>query len=424
MLSFPRFNGLPVALALTGVIWLGAISSSEASDHLDSPTVIADPRADIGDIYAWTSPDHRRLNLVMTIVGHTFSDKLDYVFHVDSGSQFGSTTATTLIVCRFPSAKEADCRVADADPAHGDMDRAHGDASASSGLQGRNGHVRVFTGLRDDPFFNNVKGTRAAYEVAAAALRHGAVADASGCPSFDAATAEAILDQWRHTDGGPGTNFLVGWTPASIVVSVDVGLVNTGGAMLAVWGATVGPGRQIDRAGRPLTGNALLGLFAPEAVSNQLKEEYNAATPATAARFIPEIRKALGLYDAFDGHCGNQLLVNKEAAPSMRYGAMATLLADDRLWVNSASGVCTQLFAVELASLADRKELSNDCGGRTPNYDAVNIYRSLLVDGSNASVDDGVHHDERVHSTTEFPFLAPPDSASYPGRKQQGAVRR
>ncbi len=27
-----------------------------ASDHLDSPTVIADPRTDIGDVYAWTSP--------------------------------------------------------------------------------------------------------------------------------------------------------------------------------------------------------------------------------------------------------------------------------------------------------------------------------------------------------------------------------
>ena len=419
MLSFPRFIGLPVALILTGVIWLGAISNSEASDHLDSPTVIADPRADIGDVYAWTSPDHRRLNLVMTIVGHTFSDKLDYVFHVDSGSQFGSTKATTSIVCRFPSAKQADCRVADADPTHADMDNAHGDASASSGLQGRNHRFRVFAGLRDDPFFNNVKGTRAAYEVAAAALQQGAVADASGCPSFGPATSAAILDQWRHTNGGPGTNFLAGWTPASIVVSVDVGLVNKGGGMLAIWGATVGPQRQIDREGRPLTGNALLGLLAGDAVSNQLKEEYNAATPETAARFIPEIRKALGLYDAFDGHCGNQLLVNKEAAPSMRHSAMATLLADDRLWVNSASGVCTQLFAVELASLAGRKEFSNDCGGRTPNYDAVNVYRSLLVDGSNTSVDDGVHRDERVHSTTEFPFLAAPDSELDPGAKQQ-----
>jgi hypothetical protein len=107
----------------------------------------------------------------------------------------------------------------------------------------------------------------------------------------------------------------------------------------------------------------------------------------------------VAIYDSFDGHCGNSLL---------GYRAMATLLADDRLWVNSASGVCTQLLAVELANLAGRKELRNDCGGRTPNYDAVNVYRSLLVDGTYASVDDGVHRDDHVHSTTAFPFLAAP----------------
>jgi len=188
----------------------------------------------------------------------------------------------------------------------------------------------------------------------------------------------------------------------------DLGLVNKGGRLLAVWGATVGPNRQIDREGRPLTGNALLGLLAPDTDSDRLKEDYNAATPDTSAQFIPEIQKALGLYDAFDGHCGNQLLADKKTETSMRYRAMATVLADDRIWVNSASGVCTQLFAVELASLTGRKDLRNDCGGRTPNYDAVNVYRSVLVDGTNTSVDDGVHSDEKVHSATEFPFLAAP----------------
>jgi hypothetical protein len=168
---------------------------------------------------------------------------------------------------------------------------------------------------------------------------------------------------------------------------------------LAVWGATVGADRQIDREGRPLTGNALLGLFGSEDAAFALKEQYNAATPLAAARFIPEIQKGVAIYDSFDGHCGNSLL---------GYRAMATLLADDRLWVNSASGVCTQLMAVELASVAGRKELKNDCGGRTPNYDSVNVYRSLLVDATYNSVDDGVHQDDHVHSTTEFPFLAAP----------------
>ena len=85
---------------------------------------------------------------------------------------------------------------------------------------------------------------------------------------------------------------------------------------------------------RPLTGNALLGTLASDEVSDQLKEEYNAATPETSARFVAEIEHNLGLYDGFDGVCGNQLLAG--TVPQRRYLALATLLADDRLWVNSA----------------------------------------------------------------------------------------
>jgi hypothetical protein len=401
--------------ALASVTGGGGASVAHASDHLDTPTVIANPQADIGDVYAWMSPDARQVNLVMTIVGHTFSDKLQYVFHVDSGAEFGATSTTTSIVCRFPAGQQLECQV-------GNADYARGNASNPAGLQGHNHRFRVFAGLRDDPFFNNVKGTRAAYGKAAFALSHGAAMNAAGCPNFDAATSRAILDEWRHTDGGHGTNFLAGWTPASIVISIDREVLTRGGRMLAVWGATATSDRQIDRAGRPLTGNALLGTLAGEAVSNKLKEEYNAATPATSARFVQEIQESLGLYDGFDGQCGNQLLADRQAAPSLRYRPLAALLADDRLWVNTASGVCTQLFAVELANLAGRRELLNDCGGRSPNYDSVNIYRSLLVDASNDSVDDGVHHDERVHSATVFPFLAPPDAQAYRGNPGPGAA--
>lgn len=404
MMRRPGLSNRRVAAALAAGTWLAVAGSpANASDHLDTPTVIADPRADIGDLYAWTSPNHRQLNLVMTIVGHTFSDKLQYVFHVDSGDRFGRTTGKSFIVCTFASMTAADCRVDDAD-------RAHGDASQPSGLEGDEHRLRVFAGLRDDPFFNNVKGTRAAYQAADASLRNGARSDAAGCPGFDAATSRAILTQWRQTDGGPGTNFLAGWTPAAIVVSVDLDVVAKGGKLLAVWAATVGPAGQIDRAGRPLTGNALLGTVATADESNQLKEQYNAATPATGAMFSPEIAKGLGLYDGFDGDCGNQLLADRESPPASRYQALAALLADDRLWVNGASGVCTELFAVELAALAGRGALKDDCGGRTPNYDAVNVYRSLLVTGAGTGVDDGVHRDEREHSTTVFPFLAAPDA--------------
>jgi hypothetical protein len=112
------------------------------------------------------------------------------------------------------------------------------------------------------------------------------------------------------------------------------------------------------------------------------------------------------LYDAYDGVRGNQWLADARAAQGERYKRLATLLADDRLWVNSAARTCTQLFAVELAALSGRRDLADDCGGRTPNYDASNVYRSLLGAGDTRTIDDGVHRDERVHSTSRFPFLA------------------
>jgi hypothetical protein len=390
---------------LAGVILVGGARASRASDHLDTPTALANPQADIGDMYAWTSANGRQLNLIMDIVGRTFSDKLQYVFHIDSGRKFGKTTGTTSIVCRFPAADTVECRVVG-------VDYARGSASGPEGLEGRKHRFRVFAGLRDDPFFNNVKGTRAAYQAAMAAMKNGAGIDAAGCPSFDRSTAQAILYQWRHTDGGPPTNLLAGWTASSIVVSIDLDAVTKGGKVLAVWGATSTADKQLNRVGRPLTKNALLGLFAPDDVGDRLKEQYNAATPATSARFIPEIEKGLALYDAFDGDCGNQLFADREAVPSLRYRVLAAVLADDRLWVNSASSICTQLFAVELANLAGQAALKDDCGGRTPNYNAANVWRSLLVEGATAGVDDGLDHDEREHSAMVFPFLAAPDAKS------------
>src|ERR1700755_1964192 len=123
--------------AFAALTALAAPLAARASDHLDSPTVIADPRADIGDLYAWTSPDGGKLNLVMTIVGHSFSDKLTYSFYVDSGPRYGKTTTDVEIVCEFPEPKLARCRVED-------YDFAQGDAGQGGGVQGSEHRFRVF----------------------------------------------------------------------------------------------------------------------------------------------------------------------------------------------------------------------------------------------------------------------------------------
>lgn len=386
------------ACALAMALTLGL--ACRASDHLDSSAVIADPRLDIGDLYAWTSSDGRRLNLVMTVVGHAFSSRADYVFHIDSGRRFGATTASIPIVCRFAAPDAADCRI-------GSGERIVGDPRASAGVPGRHGRARLFAGLRDDPFFNNVKGSRHAFDHAAAALREGAPRDPAGCPLFSERQTREILQRWRHTQGGPARDFLEGWTPASIVLSVDLGLLDRGGKLLAVWGEVSVDGQRIDRAARPLTANALLAPLDPEA-GDRLKQAWNRATPATAAGFISELARSLALYDGYDGQCGNALMADNDGAPQRRYQALAALLADDRLWVDSAASVCTQMFGVELAWIRGEETRGRDCGGRTPNHDAANIFRSLLANGTVSGVDDGLQRDAMTHSAEVFPFLAAP----------------
>lgn len=410
-------------LTMVGILMTMGVRGASSSDHLDTPTVIADPAADIGDIFAWTSSDGKRLNLVMDIVAHQFSDHLQYVFHVDSGKRFGKTTATTTIVCRFDVAGVAECWI-------GNVDYVHGDARNTNGIEGQNHRFRIFAGLRDDPFFNNVKGTRSMYGVAGSALQHGTRVDSAGCPQFDEAASRSILDTWRHTDGGPATNFLAGWKSSSLVISVDLNVITTGGDLLAIWGvvhkaphgapshvkAAVGKtppipalGEAIERTARPLIKNALVGgPLAPDNESDQRKEVYNRIARNGWGKFSSDIQRTLGFYDGFDGKCGNQWLADTQGKPSQRYERLAKLLADDRVWVNSKSTVCTQFLAVELTEFQTPGALSSDCGGRTPNYDASNIFRSLLVNGTMTGADDGLHHDDKVHSTTDFPFLAAP----------------
>ncbi len=386
-------------MALTALL----TTPAAASDHLDTQAVIDDPAADIGDLYAWMSPDGRRLNLVMTIVGKIFSDHVRYVFRLDSGRGLGKTSATSTIECDFNSALAPECRL-------DQLDVARGDASVDRGNESEQRRFRVFAGLRDDPFFNNVRGTRAALNVAAAALKSGVTRDAAGCPRFDAATSARILSEWRHTDGKPSHNFLAGWNTAALVIEVDIGAVNRGGPLLGVWATTtvraappkhptLEEGVVIDRTGRALTGNALLGTFDSDEASNTRKQQYNRAPEEAWPMFVPDIAETLAVYDAFDGICGNQWLADRSVGLG-RYTKLALMLADDRIWINSRARKCEHAFGVELRH--------SDCGGRPPNFDAVDAFRSLLVSGKARSVEDGVSRDDRKHSDRDFPFLAPP----------------
>jgi len=172
---------------------------------------------------------------------------------------------------------------------------------------------------------------------------------------------------------------------------------------------------QIDRMGRAGVNTALTNPFFDENVASQeqmheaAQDEYNgAANPGQwAAMFTAEIAGNLAILDGLDRNCGNQLLAAANATAG-RYNALAGVLADDQLYVNTASGSCQQYLAVE----ANAVGIANtDCGGRTPTEDTIDTTYSLLALGALSGVGDGISHDaDGTASLTAFPFLAAPNS--------------
>jgi hypothetical protein len=171
---------------------------------------------------------------------------------------------------------------------------------------------------------------------------------------------------------------------------------------------------QIDRMGRAGVNTALTNPFYRESVPAELAahetivDDYNAASDPTqwGAEFADEIAGNLAILDGLDTVCGNQVIAGPTPVPE-RYATLASVLADDQLYVNTVSGTCQQYLAVE----ADAIGITNDdCGGRTPLEDTIDTTYSLLAAGSLAGVGDGVPVDaDGTASTSVFPFLDQPN---------------
>jgi hypothetical protein len=113
----------------------------------------------------------------------------------------------------------------------------------------------------------------------------------------------------------------------------------------------------------------------------------------------------LAIYDGLDRVCGNQLLAGDTAAAG-RYAALAGVLADDRLYVNTAAGTCQIYLGVEGNAVGITND---DCGGRTPLEDTIDVSYSVLAAGTLSGVTDGVPSDaDGTASLDDFPFYAPP----------------
>ncbi len=217
-------------------------------------------------------------------------------------------------------------------------------------------------------------------------------------------------------------------------------------------------GAVIDRMGKPAVNTALNAVVDSGAAKTAKKDAYNHAVldpamwggtvldaagtdpayPITAAAQVlgprktvaGEFKKYLGIFDTLDqnsglpntaaggvantaggvGGCGNGALYNNPAGS--HYTVLATVLADDELYVDTAKLTCNAYLSVEVDAIAGSH---SQCGGRTPSHDVMDSSYSLLAAGANGfsgalftpQVGDGVTVHADV-SDTNFPFLGIP----------------
>lgn len=218
---------------------LGALlvpAATFAADHIDSPAAVSEPAADITDLFAWMTPDAAKVNLVLDVspfagADSKFSDAVQYVFHVNSSTGYGEAQTETVILCQFDAAGAISCWA-------GADEYITGDASAEQGLSSDSGALKVFAGLRNDPFFMEYTGFLNAIDTvigAASSLEF----DADGCPAVDEGTSAVLVGQLQSgADGAAASDTFAGANVLSIVVQVDKALVTSGGPILSVWAST------------------------------------------------------------------------------------------------------------------------------------------------------------------------------------------
>jgi hypothetical protein len=168
-------------------------------------------------------------------------------------------------------------------------------------------------------------------------------------------------------------------------------------------------GVRIDRAGRPAITAALISTFSgnPD-VTTKDRGDYNAAGLGDKS-FLPTIKTSLAILDGLDGKCGNQLLAG---SGTDRYDALANVLLDDQLYVNSDRSGSVYL-GVELEYVTSQPGFAGTAvagagGGRQPGDDVIARSYSELAAGLVGGIDDGVPTDDATHDPDNFPFIAAP----------------
>ena len=367
------------------------------SDHISGPRALADPIADITDLYAFPSPEHpQNLVLVMNTLpfaqpSDLFSDGLVYRFRIRPLSRAGPN-GTSAPFAASGEELVVDCVFSEPTVANDDgvlvqvgTCSIEGAGSASFRVADPGGGsgpgLRAFAGVRWDPFI------------------------------MDAPAALKTIATRKLAFTDPGAIYLDGKDVLSVVVEIDTTVLE-GASLIGVVGETLTRGRfnvRIERVGRPEVKNMMLAPKQFDAVNRDLeiRDIYNMEDAfhlqdAYMGAYRARLNANLAFWDGLDG---------KVDWPADEDGnhPMTDLVLADFLVVDVTKPYVEQGSFLEIEIAARRGEPHRTCGGRTLNDDVIDALFTQLVNAGNGPViRDGVDHATRPAGRT-FPYLAAPN---------------
>jgi hypothetical protein len=373
------------------------------SDHGSGPRAFADPVVDITDMYAFPSPERTgSLVLVLNVfpfaqASTRFSDTVDYRFRVrpvrinarESGAAFAVQEDEFVFSCRFSAPTE---------PESHNPPVQEGTCTASTGAVvalrvndeqgGRAPGMRVFAGLRMDPWFFD-----SARMMQTIKTRQLAFVEVAKFATFRQNVLSIVVDL------DVATIFGVGHAPLLAVV----------GETAVVSPRTV----RLERVGRPEVKNLILFSNDFDAVNRDvdLRDLYNEEDAFNLGRtylgaYRARMNANLAFFDSLDGNT-DWSLDERGAHP------LTELLLADYLVVDVSRPYAEDsYFEIERKWL--RGEVHETCGGRSLNDDIVDTLLTLLINaGNGARIRDGVDQ-ATVPAAQHFPYLAAPEAAPPP----------
>ena len=345
----------------------------EGADHKDGARATAEVKADINDVYAFRSPENAN-NVVFAMTVNpltppsqngsaTLDPSVSYNLHIDqTGDLVPDITATFRFVGDTFTVSGLG-----ATPVSGQVTPLSA-TTAIAPVVNTAGPIRIFVGLRDDPFIMDLVGIKA--------FLANPVTPVTGVRPAGQTPVDAF--------GGTNVSMILVELP---VATVTGGTSSTAGTVRA-WASTSRAGVQIDRMAIP----GINVLVIPEAQ----KDAFNSATPATSiAQFGATFTAQITAVRAS--------VVN--ALPAENGGPLGNL----------TPAQVTAALAADAVTIDFSKPLAFP-NGRQLQDDVVNAALGVVLNrGGAAGISDAVDSLDRPVTAT-FPYAAAPQLvAAAPG---------